>query len=555
MSPILRIVQQQGIAIGIALFFSFILRLLILVIPIIFGKVLDRLAEGQSDIMSLLLLSAAISILYACMAPFLVQKITQTFQEILRQFSIAMVRVIFQKDYQFFEQKGLGSLIRQLERGTLAYEKLFLFIANILLPNSIGLVLIAVYLAYTANLSLVLFLMVWSILSVCCISYAIKCRRPHIQAINDTEDQLSDDFAETFLAARSIKSLNSLDKSAQQLNRSYRDYAQKSSILSFYSESLKSTQFILLNLASCMIMLLGVYIFLQQQRISIGDFVVIYSLAAIFMGNIISLTEAYKEYDQFKLDKAQLDHILALDNIRMQANTPYDVQTPPILTIQAFQYEIHPYKTLTNPSSFQIEAGMKVVIVGATGEGKTTLMKILAGIIDLPQTVYVDATDLHDFSAQQLAQCRSVSAQFPDFLSGDFQRSILLDYLHAEPESCREHLQTLGFAETTIQRLLTETVAIEQLSGGEKKRLDILRTAYMHSPIIYFDEPTASLDGEVATQVWQFIFAVHRAKTMICISHDASYLQHFDLIIKIQDSQLQVYRNTEQLESLSATAI
>ena len=80
----------------------------------------------------------------------------------------------------------------------------------------------------------------------------------------------------------------------------------------------------------------------------------------------------------------------------------------------------------------------------------------------------------------------------------------------------------------------------KNLSGGEIKRIDLLRTFFKGSPIIILDEPTSSLDMDISSSIWDIIFSNNQNSTIICATHDLSKIDEFDMIIYINDGVIDI---------------
>ena len=185
-----------------------------------------------------------------------------------------------------------------------------------------------------------------------------------------------------------------------------------------------------------------------------------------------------------------------------------------------------------NSISFEIERGELVFLAGHSGSGKSTILKLIAGIESATSgSVIVNGIELSNTSLNH----RTFIRQHIGFIFQDhkilFDRSVF--------ENIRLPLDIISYPENEIRdRVMNalESVGLahkyklhpEQLSGGEQQRLCIAR-AVIHQPkILIADEPTANLDRDNALKILELFKSFHKASATVIISaHDESILSDY----------------------------
>jgi ABC-type multidrug transport system ATPase subunit len=167
------------------------------------------------------------------------------------------------------------------------------------------------------------------------------------------------------------------------------------------------------------------------------------------------------------------------------------------------------------PTSFKVNKGEFVAIVGHNGAGKSTLLKILGNWI-LPDSgqVLVNGVDLKSRSAfVKLVGFVPETPNLFDFFSVEYNLKLFAGFFQAPSSRTEKILKEFGL-------LPFRRKTIQALSKGLKQRVSIGRSLLADPPVILFDEPTAGLDFEMTREVYRLLKSIHaRGKTIIFTSH------------------------------------
>lgn len=187
-----------------------------------------------------------------------------------------------------------------------------------------------------------------------------------------------------------------------------------------------------------------------------------------------------------------------------------------------------------NKLSFSIPRGKVTLIKGASGKGKTTLLNIMLKIYAVENgTVAINGNDINSIHGRDIMSLISVVEQEPKFF-GDEITDSLSTFDNFSIDDLRSKSKLLGldkFFDKIIKS--TNKGKMKELSGGERKRLGILRGLSRDTPIIIMDEPTAFIDDNTAKKILNKAFKLFPKKTFIIITHDSSIEELADFIIEI----------------------
>ncbi len=202
--------------------------------------------------------------------------------------------------------------------------------------------------------------------------------------------------------------------------------------------------------------------------------------------------------------------------------------------------------------SFTVAPGQTVAIVGQTGAGKTTLVKLINRTYDVTRgQVLVDDVDVRDWNLAALRSQISMIEQ-DIFL---FSRSVAENIAFGRPDASREEIVAVAraaqadeFIEQLEQKY--ETVIGERgvtLSGGQRQRLAIARAFLTQPRILILDDSTSSIDSATEDRIQQAIATAARGRTTFIITHRLSQIRWADLIIFLRKGRIAAIGKHEDL--------
>jgi ATP-binding cassette subfamily B protein len=183
-----------------------------------------------------------------------------------------------------------------------------------------------------------------------------------------------------------------------------------------------------------------------------------------------------------------------------------------------------------------VQAGERVALVGPTGSGKSTFVKLIQRLYDLDEgQIRIDGQDVAAVSQESLRQAIAVVPQDPAL----FHRSIAENIAYGKPDATLEEIMAAARkarAHDFIARLPQgyDTLVGERgvkLSGGERQRVAIARAFLADAPILIFDEATSSLDVETERDVQAAAEDLMAGRTTIVIAHRLSTIRGADRIL------------------------
>ena len=191
-------------------------------------------------------------------------------------------------------------------------------------------------------------------------------------------------------------------------------------------------------------------------------------------------------------------------------------------------------------TSFEIEKGELVVIVGPSGAGKTTLLNILGGMDTLSTgTVYLDGQEISGMNRKQLTEYRRHDVGFVFQFYNLIGNLTALENVELANQICKDPLKAEDILRDVGLGNRTKNFP-SQLSGGEQQRVAIARALAKNPKLLLCDEPTGALDYQTGKAILQLLQDTGRrtGMTVIIITHNQAIAPMAERIIRIQSGKI-----------------
>ena len=212
----------------------------------------------------------------------------------------------------------------------------------------------------------------------------------------------------------------------------------------------------------------------------------------------------------------------------------------------------NPDQIIIRDFSAHVTPGQKIAIVGPTGAGKTTMVKLLMRFYDVTGgAIQVDGHDIRDFNRQELRDAFGMVLQDTWLFKGSIMENIRYGRLDATDEEVIEAAKA-AHAHHFIQTLpggyqmeLNEDAS--NVSQGQKQLLTIARAILADNPILILDEATSSVDTRTEVRIQKALDNLMRGRTSFIIAHRLSTIRNADLILVMKDGDIIEQGTHEQL--------
>lgn len=349
-----------------------------------------------------------------------------------------------------------------------------------------------------------------------------------------------------------VKAFNGEDKAIEKfdkINETLYHSAWKSQFLSTMMHPIM--QFVG-NLGYVVISILGGYM-VVLKRIEVGDILSFTQYVRQFTQQINQLSQVMstvqsavaaseRVFDFLELEEEVqvIDNALSTDGL--QGNITFD----------HVQFGYNPDKIIIHDFNCKVKDGQKIAIVGPTGAGKTTIVKLLMRFYDLNSgRILIDGNDMTKYNRSDIRKLFGMVLQDTWLFNGTIKDNIKYGKLNASDTEVKDACHTASvdhFIRTLpdgYNMVLNEEA--DNISGGQKQLLTIARVILADPKILILDEATSSVDTRTEELIQKAMDKLMEGRTSFIIAHRLSTIKNADLILVMNDGDIVEQGNHEEL--------
>ncbi len=512
-------------------------RAIFLAPAIIVGKIIDLVTLEKFDQLNApLILLLCLGLFQTFLWPIRERFVASVVQSITLNRSIRITKLIFMKQYELFAPSRVGHVTKVVERAIEGFERLLNVMLTQALPALVSVIFVTIYFIVLLPIGAPI-LIIGSIVYLITSYKVLRWRRKFLDKVNDSEDDIADNFASTFLAARAIKSNGTLENSLMPLEKTYKSYAKNAEKLSFASGVLFSAQSAITLIITLAAIYGGVIWIEFNNSFTAGDFVIVFTYVGIFMSNLSTAWQIRESIDEYEADSRALSELQKAPEMAYEIDPSQEVPKRPNLLLKAStQTQSVPINIVED---IEIPFGKFVAVSGSSGSGKTTLLQIMANVRVTNTKLHINKHCISKLSQQQISATIAYAWQEPQFLFGEWDEAVFLRKI-SEKDIKKASILSNKLGISHLFQPNEKQFRTDQLSGGEKKRLALLRILLSNKPILIFDEPTNEIDLENSQAIIDFFKEMRGEHTLIFATHDQKLKSICDMEISVQSSSARI---------------
>ena len=219
---------------------------------------------------------------------------------------------------------------------------------------------------------------------------------------------------------------------------------------------------------------------------------------------------------------------------------------------QHVEFGYNPDKIIVHDFSADVKNGQKIAIVGPTGAGKTTMVKLLMRFYDVNKgSICVDGHDIRDFNRSQLREMFGMVLQDTWLFSGTIMENIRYGRLDATDEEVIAAAKAAHIHHFIMQQPGGYNMVLDEetsnISQGQKQLLTIARAILADNRVLILDEATSSVDTRTEMQIQKAMDNLMKGRTSFVIAHRLSTIKDADMILVMKDGDIIEQGSHEEL--------
>jgi ABC-type bacteriocin/lantibiotic exporter with double-glycine peptidase domain len=284
----------------------------------------------------------------------------------------------------------------------------------------------------------------------------------------------------------------------------------------------------------------------MQGKMSFGELLIFMTYMGYLLGPIEGLVHQITSRNQKLIDVGRVYEVISdhegVEDLRKDNHMP-----PSIRGVIDFQNVTYSYngQLIFRDLNLHIEQGEKVGIIGPSGGGKSTIMKLLPLFLE-PEAgrILLDGIDIQTVSLRELRQKIAWVSQAPQLFSGSILDNLYDGdaYRQIDNEEVKNAVMVSNVAEFAVRLPLgINSPAGENgssLSGGQRQRIAIARALIKNAPVLCLDEPTAALDTKSENYIRDSLLQMVQGKTVVMVTHRKALLALMDTIYVLENGTL-----------------
>jgi ATP-binding cassette subfamily B protein len=449
---------------------------------------------------------------------------------------------IHNNSYSFFSGNFVGSLVNKVKK----YERGFETVCDRIIDDFIRTflaIIFAVVMLSIRHIILGLALLLWCILYTAVIYFFSLYKLKIDLKKSELDTKITAQLADTFTNNTNIKLFANFEKEKKDFRKittEHYNIRQKSWHLMTYLETFQST---LMFLLEAFMVFISIKLW-SEGKLTVGDFTLIQLYIISIFDRLWGMGKQVRMFYEGLADANEMTEILL---------TPHEIQDAPnagnvkvkkgAIEFKNVDFGYYKKDIVLNNFNLTLKPGEKVALIGPSGGGKSTLVKLLLRFHDIQSgEILIDDQNIAGITQDSLRNSMALVPQDPIL----FHRTLMENIRYGKPKATDKEVigaARAAHASEFIERSQHgyETFVGERgikLSGGQRQRIAIARAILKNAPILILDEATSSLDSESEQYIQEALKTLMQNKTVIVIAHRLSTIMQMDRIIVLEDGKV-----------------
>ncbi|HHX0257063.1 TPA: ABC transporter ATP-binding protein [Enterococcus faecalis] len=460
------------------------------------------------------------------------------------------VRGLFFKKFQQFSMKnvdkfGSNSLLTRMTNDVDNVQTMIVLFCQLIFPAPI-ISLFALVMTFSYSVSLAWVTLASIVFYLVVVYFLMKKGTPLSLKIQPKMDRITTTLREFFTGINMIRAFNNQAFEEQRTNQTFKNYAERMSKVNRIFAWITPVAFLLMGVVYASILWFGGNL-VAVGTLQIGTVTAVIEYTLLTLAYLMIAAMVLVVIPRSVASLNRLQEVLSEEIEISDPHTEATIAYHPEKALICFDHVTFQYTETADPVlenvSFVIPKGKTTAIVGATGAGKSTLVKLLLRINEVTAgTISYSGTDIRSLSQQTIRQVISYVPQKAFLFSGTILSNLLMGNAKATTEEIRTALEISQSSEfiDSLPQGIESFVAQggSNYSGGQKQRMCIARALIKPADVYIFDDSFSALDYKTDAALRAALHAQMADKTLLIVAQRLSTIMNADNIIVLDEGRI-----------------
>ena len=389
-------------------------------------------------------------------------------------------------------------------------------------------------------------------LSLVMIMLVVKKSQKHFRAQQEYLGHTNGHIEEMYSGHNIMKAFNGEEKAIEEFDKLSDTLYNSAWKSQFLSGMMMPIMTFIGNLGYVIVAIMGGFLAIRN-KIQVGDILAFIQYVRSFMQPIAQTAQIANVMQQTAAAAERVFEFLEEEEVVEDVKDPISIEgIEGTVEFEHVRFGYNEDKIIINDFSINIKPGQKVAIVGPTGAGKTTIVKLLMRFYELNGgKILIDGHDYRDFTRNDLRKIFGMVLQDTWLFNGSIMENIRYGRLDASDEEVIEAAK-LAHAHHFIKTLadgynMEINEEADNISQGQKQLLTIARAILSDPKILILDEATSSVDTRTEVLIQQAMENLMEGRTSFIIAHRLSTIKNADVILVMKDGDIVEQGTHEEL--------
>ena len=389
-------------------------------------------------------------------------------------------------------------------------------------------------------------------ISLLLISVIVKRSQKHFKLQQEYLGHVNGKVEEAYGGQNIVKLFNAEQKEIEKFNEGNEVLYKSAWKSQFLSGLMQPVTLFIRNLSYASVAILGRYLTINGQ-ITVGDIQTFIQYSRNFTQPISQIAQVSNLLQSIAACSERIFEFLEEEEEEQIVSNPKSIENiQGDVTFKNVDFGYKKDKLVLKDFSVKIKKGQKVAIVGPTGAGKSTIVKLLMRFYDVDNGgIFIDGINIKDFNRRELRKLFSMVLQDTWLFNGSIKENIRYGKLNATDDEIIKATKSAEIDDYIESKKEKYDMVLNEegtnISQGEKQLLTIARAILADAKILILDEATSSVDTRTEIKIQNAMDNLMKGRTSFVIAHRLSTIKNADCILVVKDGDIIEQGNHEEL--------